>query len=159
MIWHTVSYQKIIKQWLQCNIMNWHKHQVLVTSFMSKWSLRTARAVVVFGCYELLVNGNGDLRPCSHPEAAHISARISPIHSHTHYTDRTLPRPAFIHWRNKQHPEFPVCYFRCLQNKMSIYLKPWLFFFTTLSSSLHFFFLSYSPIFSALCAPNSTHLS
>lgn len=62
------------------------------------------------------------------------------LYPHTCITDRTDPWSALVHWRNKQQPEFPVCYFRCLQNKMFIYIKPWLF--------LYPFSLTASPFFS-----------
>lgn len=69
----------------------WHPKDEFANDFSvicvtgTSGSLRTARAVVGLVCYEHLVSGNSDLRPCSHPEAGRISSRISPVYPHMHH--------------------------------------------------------------------------
>lgn len=158
LVWHTVSYQKLIYKWLQCNIRTWHKRQVYVSNLMSKWSwgqhgLLSYLHVMNSWSMETVTWGHVLIQKLP----ASVLALV--LFTHTRITVRTDARSAFFHWRNKQQPEFPVCYFQCLQNKMFIYIKPWLFLYPcSLTASPPFFFLSV-PQFSVLTVHPQPHTS
>lgn len=112
---------------------------------MSKWNLRTVRAVVVMNSWSVVTWGHVLIQ-----KLPALGLTLA-LFTHTCIMVRPDSWSAFVHWRNKQQPEFPVCYIRCLQNKMFIYIKPWIFLYPRFPHCFFFFFLSLCPtIFSSL---------